>query len=103
MPLAAQLARLFLVAALLAAQQGALAHTVWHSADVTHDESPATESGLLCDQHSALGTVLGALGNAQSAGDASAVPGAAIAVAPSVAAPATPLTPSSRDPPSRLM
>ena len=52
-----------LAVALLAAQQNALAHALWHaggehSQSQGHDE----DEGRLCDLHAALGSVLGALG-----------------------------------------
>ena len=57
--------RLLVVVALLFAQQAALAHQVWHSAAKS---KPAAEQGKktnpLCEQHEALGTVLGALSGA---------------------------------------
>ena len=92
----ARVLRVFLALALLSAQQAALSHQLWHVAD--HGPQPAQE--LLCDQHDALGTVVGALDSPV------ALPGGA---APadhrfrSVALPAatTPgLAPSSRGPPT---
>jgi len=44
----------FIVAALLAAQQAALEHPLWHV-------GTADEKSPLCEQHDALGTVLGAI------------------------------------------
>ena len=102
MPLPAKLARLFLVAALLVAQQAAIAHGVWHSAGGAPDKFAGAEIKLLCDQHSALATVLGAVGNAQAAAPASAQRAAAVAAPPPACARAALLSPSSRDPPSRL-
>ena len=102
MPFTAKLARLLLLVALLAAQQAAIAHGLWHAAGGAPDQVPPAESGQLCDQHSAFGTVLGALGNALPASIAGPPRAAAVAALPRAGAPATPFAPSSRDPPSRL-
>ena len=48
-----------LAVALLAAQQNALAHAVWHAA--AGSQSQDKDQGRLCDLHSALGAVLGVL------------------------------------------
>src|SRR3954467_3427358 len=50
--------RVFLLFAFLLAQQSAFAHQIWHAAG-TADKS--SQSSKLCEQHAALGTVLGAL------------------------------------------
>ena len=100
MSLPAKLARLFLVAALLVAQQGAIAHGVWHSAAGAPVQQPGTEGTLLCDQHTALGTVLGVLGNAQPVTLATVQRAAASPAATQAVAPAALPSPSSRDPPS---
>lgn len=66
----ARFGRALLVVALLLAQQSALAHSVWHlgiagqpgvaaQSQDSSDSSPRSER--LCDLHTALGTVLGAL------------------------------------------
>ena len=60
--------RVFLVLAFLLAQQTAFAHQLWHVFDRAslqtavqgNTDSPKTNNPL-CDQHAALGTVLGAL------------------------------------------
>jgi hypothetical protein len=49
--------RILLALALLSAQQVALAHQIWHIGD--HGSQPSQRQ--LCDQHDALGTVVGAL------------------------------------------
>jgi hypothetical protein len=104
----ARLGRVLLVIALLVAQQSALAHQIWHAAAssgpalaVAAPEHPPAPSPAdrLCDLHSALGTVLGALSSA-AALPLPPAPLEAQFVAPalpafSVAAPA----PASRDPP----
>lgn len=48
-----------LAVALLAAQQNALAHAVWHAA--AGSQTQDKDQGRLCDLHSALGAVLGVL------------------------------------------
>ena len=60
------LARLLLVAALLGAEQAAVAHELWHAArDVAGFPQPAQGDGngqsSLCDLHDLLGSVLGAI------------------------------------------
>lgn len=49
--------RILLALALLSAQQLALSHQIWHVGD--HSSQPSQQQ--LCDQHDALGTVVGAL------------------------------------------
>ncbi len=100
-------ARLFIAAALLAAQQSAFAHQIWHFAAVPAQQTSGggpqdTDAGgkALCDLHTSLGTVLGALGSADAipeftAPQADAVPAAALSQAPAV-----PVSPSSRGPPT---
>jgi len=103
---AAKLARLFLVAALLVAQQSALAHQIWHyaAAPTAHFAADPHESGSggnsLCDQHAALGAVLGALGGADAAPEIFASRLDAVPAAALVAAPAAAVPPSSRGPPT---
>jgi hypothetical protein len=48
-----------LAVALLAAQQNALAHAVWHAA--AGSQTQDQDQSRLCDLHSALGAVLGVL------------------------------------------
>jgi hypothetical protein len=71
----ARLGRVILVVALLLAQRVALAHELWHFAAGTRacaaaaiaapEQAPAqSRADRLCDFHSALGTVLGALSGA---------------------------------------
>src|SRR3954464_10460308 len=50
--------RVFLLFAFLLAQQSAFAHQIWHAAGKPDKSS---QSAKLCEQHAALGTVLGAL------------------------------------------
>jgi len=104
----ARLSRALLILALLVAQQAALAHQLWHAGfgvrQVTATVADSERSGSstqesLCDLHSALGTVLGALSGSTTAPAAVVVPetGFAARQAP-VASLSAPL-PSSRDPP----
>lgn len=102
MSLAVKLARVLLVAALLAAQQSAIAHGVWHAAGGSPDRHSGTEGSLLCDQHAALGTVLGVLGNADVAAQESAQRATVIPAPLRASVLAARLAASSRDPPSRL-
>lgn len=54
--------RVLLLFAFLLAQQTALAHAISHATDGGYKNSAGTKSGNpLCEQHAALGTVLGAL------------------------------------------
>jgi hypothetical protein len=89
-----------LAVALLAAQQNALAHAVWHAA--AGSQSQDQDQGRLCDLHSALGAVLGVL-----SGKAEAPPAAApqVTAFDASALPALRLraaAPLSRGPPARL-
>jgi hypothetical protein len=105
----ARLGRVLLVVALLVAQQAAFAHQAWHLAKATsgtaaalaapEQQPPKSRVDLLCDFHSALSTVLGALSGA-TASSLSPVPLEVPFIAPvvpafSIAAP----VPASRDPP----
>lgn len=84
-----------LVAVLLAAQQAALEHPLWHVA-------AAPEQSPLCAQHDALGTVLGAIDCAPAVFTEEAPLTAAIAAVVPSARAGAPLEPSSRGPPSLL-
>ena len=90
---------LVLALALLAAQQQALAHALWHAANPA-SQSQDEGQARLCDVHSALGSVLGGVGS--SAPAALAVdPQATHFAARSVAAPRfSPCSPLSRGPPA---
>lgn len=96
----ARLARLLLVALLLAAQQSAIAHGVWHFAGGGKAQHSSSGGNALCDQHSALGTVLGALGNAAVAQPPVAEASCAILAVPRASTPAALVASSCRDPPS---
>src|SRR5688572_28530345 len=89
-----------LAVALLAAQQNALAHAVWHAA--AGSQSQDQDQSRLCDLHSALGAVLGVLsGKAATppACDAQATPFHERALPARAFRPSSPL---SRSPPATL-
>lgn len=96
----ARLGRALLIAAVLLAQQTALAHQYWHASKaVSADAKKAPKGDLLCGFHDLLGTVLGAAsGSAQiPAFLALAEPGFSALAA--VVREAALLAPRSRDPP----
>lgn len=105
-----RLARLFIAAALLVAQQSALAHPIWHFASAPAQFAAGFEPGdaqdtgaggkRLCDLHAALGAVLGALGSADTALEFTAPQADAVPAAALSATPAAPVPPSSRGPPT---
>ena len=95
MPGLRRLLRVVLAAILLAAQQVALEHPLAH-ATAAGGKSP------LCEQHAALGTVLGAVDSAGARAVPVTFETAAIAAAPLAARVNAPLSPSSRDPPQAL-
>jgi hypothetical protein len=89
---------LLLAAALLLAQQSALAHDIWHASGAGKTQS----QGGLCKLHDALGTVLGTLDAPPAAGALCALENHAfISHAPEAPGLAAPL-PSSRGPPALL-
>ena len=104
----ARLSRALLIFALLLAQQAALVHQLWHASlgvrqvnatAVCNERSGSAPQEVLCDLHSALGTVLGALAGAAIAATPVIVPDTGFAVTrTSVASLAAPV-PASRDPP----
>lgn len=85
----------FLVAALLAAQQAALEHPLWHV-------GTADEQSPLCEQHDALGKLLGAIDCAVPVFAMEAPAATAIAAVLPSARAGAPLEPSSRGPPTLL-
>jgi len=91
------LARLLVVAALLAAQCTALSHELWHVG-----ESGDPKQQQLCDFHGALGSVLGALGGSATACEPPSFSDVPMEVDRAPAASRSGLTPSSRDPPRLL-
>jgi hypothetical protein len=100
-------ARLLLVVALLAAQAGSVAHEIWHAASlaapVENDaDGKAPSKNLLCDFHTALASVLGAIHGAAPAIDAVAPPQIAFIAADVPAARLSSLVPKSRAPPAFL-
>ena len=106
MPGLARAARLLLAAALLAAQQAALEHAIWHAgaARAAASEVQKSDDGRnpLCMQHAALGAVAGAIGCAPALLALAAPDPAAIAAPPFTARSNAPPTPASRDPPQLL-
>src|SRR3954470_15981755 len=99
-PMRACAGRVLLLFAFLLAQQTALAHAISHAADSEYKNSAGTKTGNpLCEQHAALGTVLGALGGARALAS-SAVPARLhFPAADSQAACLPVLPPASRGPP----
>jgi hypothetical protein len=99
-----QACRLFVVAALLFAQQVALGHQVWHASGsslaAAEIAGEPAKGNPLCDQHAALKAVLGALNGSVSlplVADLAPVLSLAVGIpAASLAA----LSPSSRGPPA---
>jgi hypothetical protein len=92
----------FLAALLLAAQQAALEHALWHVAAAEQSQKSDSGRAPLCEQHAALGAVAGAIGCAGVA-LADETP-AAQAIAVAAASPAAPagIAPTSRGPPALL-
>jgi len=92
--------RLFLLCAVLLAQQTALAHQYWHAAKAPAEKSQPAKGDTLCDLHDLLGTVLGL------AAGTLAQPAFLALSEPRFTAPAVAMrearrvTPHSRDPPS---
>jgi hypothetical protein len=101
-----RLATWLLAAVLLAGQQVALHHQVWHAGTaVVADSSapkPSSERNPLCDQHAALGAMLGTIDCAATHAAPSVLAAAAVAAVPFLARDNAPLAPSSRDPPELL-
>jgi len=92
----ARAARLLIAVALLAAQQAALGHQIWHLGQ--QDSQPAQNQ--LCEQHVALATVAGALDCAPSGAVIAAADDVPLPFAASPAAAASGLVPTSRGPPT---
>jgi hypothetical protein len=92
------LARLLVVAALLAAQHTALSHELWHAGE--SGDKPKHEQ--LCDFHAALGSVLGAIGGSGTASEPPSPCDVPMEADRTAAASRSGLTPSSRDPPGLL-
>jgi len=94
----ARAARLLVAVALLAAQQAALGHQIWHLGK--HDSQPAQKQ--LCEQHAALATVAGALDCTPSGPVLAAADDVPLPFVASRAAAAPGLVPCSRGPPTLL-
>lgn len=91
--------RVFLVLAVLLAQQTALAHDLWH-AGKGHASSPSSQKGAkLCDLHDLLGTVLGAVSAAAPLQQLLSLSETGFAAAPLLAPQVRALARHSRDPP----
>lgn len=104
-----RLARFFLAAAFLAAQAAGVAHQAWHDvapfvahADEAAGEGKAPQKTLLCDFHTALSTVLGALSGSSHAAAPDAQPALAFSPADVSVAGLSGLAPRSRGPPALL-
>lgn len=101
-------ARLLLVVALLFAQTAGVAHQVWHdagtlaAADNDAADSKAPNKNLLCDFHTALASVLGAIHGDAPAIDAVTPLQTAFIAADIPAARLSSLAPRSRAPPTLL-
>ena len=104
----ARLGRALLLAALLLAQQAALVHQLWHASlgvpgasatAVGNERGGSAPQEALCDLHSALGAVLGALnGGASAMAPLVVLDTGFAALRESIASLAAP-APASRDPP----
>jgi hypothetical protein len=93
---------------LLCAQQGALTHEIWHFAKagphaagfVGDHKGPESKKNRLCDLHSALGTVLGAVTGVVAAAPPAAASQPSFIASESPAASVSLLAPPSRGPPA---
>jgi len=101
--------RLLLVAVLLFAQAAGLAHQIWHDAapvvahaDEVDGPGKAPQKSILCDFHSALGAVLGALAGGSHVAQAAAAADLAFFPADVPSARFSTLAPQSRAPPTLL-
>ena len=97
------LGRLLLVFALLFAQTGSVTHEIWHASSLAADaDSRAPQKSLLCDFHTALSAVLGAVDGIRHAVPSHAQAAIAFAPADAPAAGRSTLAPRSRAPPALL-
>src|SRR3979490_607922 len=90
---------------LLCAQQGAITHEIWHAATSsahaqTGDKAPDSSKNRLCDLHSALGTVLGAVATIASPAPLDSCTEFSFLASESPAASVSLLAPASRGPPA---
>jgi len=103
------LARFFLAAAFLAAQTAGVAHQAWHDAapvvahaDELASDGKAPQKNLLCDFHTALSAVLGAVDGTHHAVAPAVQAAVAFARRDFEASGLSGLVPHSRDPPALL-
>ena len=89
------IARVFLVCAVLLAQQTALAHDLWHAT-----AQKAGKAEKLCDLHDLLGTVLGAVTATASQADLLSLSYVGFFADPACAAQRRTLAAQSRGPPA---
>jgi len=108
-PMLNGLARILLIVAFLVAQSAGIAHQAWHdlgalapAAESDAVDGKAPKKNLLCDFHTALASVLGAIQGGASAIDAVAPLQTAFIAADVPAARLSPLAPKSRAPPALL-
>jgi hypothetical protein len=102
-------AQYFLAAAFLAAQAAGVAHQAWHDAapvvahtDEAAGEGKAPQKSLLCDFHTALSTVLGAVSSGSQAASLDAQAALPFLSADVPARSLSSLAPRSRGPPTLL-
>jgi|KBSSwiStaDraftv2_1062776.scaffolds.fasta_scaffold509329_2 hypothetical protein len=102
-------AQFFLAAAFLAAQAAGVAHQAWHDAaplvahaDEATSDGKAPQKNLLCDFHTALSAVLGAIGGSSHAAAPEVQSAIAFAPADTSASGLSALAPRSRGPPALL-
>lgn len=93
--------RLFLLCAVLLAQQTALAHQYWHASSkvAAVEQSLPVKGDALCDLHDLLGTVLGAACGAGFEAEFLTLSEPGFVAAPVTGREASLLAPHSRDPP----
>lgn len=98
------LGRILLVAALLFAQTAGMAHELWHASTLAADggDAKTPKGSPLCDFHTALASVLGAIHGDAPAIDAAATLQTAFPAADVPAARISLLAPKSRAPPALL-
>jgi hypothetical protein len=95
------IARIFLVCAVLLAQQTALAHDFWHAAGhAGAAQSKSPDGKKLCDLHDLLGTVLGAVSAAAPQTSLLSFSEIAFPVTEWIGPQARPLAAQSRGPPA---
>jgi hypothetical protein len=108
-PMLSALARIFLILAFLVAQSAGIAHQAWHevgglaaATESAAADGKAPNKNLLCDFHTALASVLGAIHGDAPAIDAVASLQTAFISADVPAARLSALAPRSRAPPALL-